>query len=45
MEKSCISCKWYNEDKKFCKWISGYTKEDQNCKNWKNDSVNEEDKK
>ena len=43
MEKICINCKWFLEDKRFCKWISGYTEKAFNCKNWKNDKIGNEE--
>ena len=38
-EKSCIKCKWYTEEKRFCKWVSGYTKNDFSCKFWRSKDV------
>ena len=39
MEKTCIKCKWYTEEKRFCKWVSGYTKNDFSCKFWRSKDV------
>ena len=39
MEKTCIKCKWYTEEKRFCKWVSGYTKNDFSCKFWRSKNV------
>ena len=27
-----MECKWYNESKNFCKWLSCYIKKELNCK-------------
>ena len=45
MEKTCINCKWYTEGKRFCKWVSGYTKNDFNCKNWRSKDVDNSNNK
>ena len=39
MEKTCIKCKWYTKEKRFCKWVSGYTKNDFSCKFWRSKDV------
>ena len=45
MEKTCIKCKWYIEEKRFCKWVSGYSKNDYNCKSWSGKNVDNSNNK